>query len=144
MPDTTDANAADKVRSMLRTAVDDSRVVTLTNASLDPVRHTTRHLADYTRKSFLYRWLTTEPDPEVVVIDLRETYTVGPLIAIIDSFVDRVAAFDDRIAPYWSASTLSLIFDWCFHQLHRVADTRIGRTIRALLEPPKPPEEERD
>jgi hypothetical protein len=37
------------------------------------------------RASFLYRWLTAEPEPEVVVIDLRETYAVGPLLAILDS-----------------------------------------------------------
>jgi len=36
------------------------------------------------RASFLYRWLTTEPDPEVIVIDLRETRTVGPVIALVD------------------------------------------------------------
>ncbi|MFP4218568.1 MAG: hypothetical protein ACLFR6_07010 [Salinarchaeum sp.] len=36
------------------------------------------------RASFLYRWLTKEPDPEVIVIDLRETRTVGPVIALVD------------------------------------------------------------
>lgn len=36
------------------------------------------------RASWLYRWLTAEPDPDVVVIDLRETLTVGPLIAAVD------------------------------------------------------------
>jgi len=34
--------------------------------------------------SFIYRWLTAEPDPEVIVIDLRETWTVGPIIAVVD------------------------------------------------------------
>jgi hypothetical protein len=32
----------------------------------------------YVKESFLYRWLTAEPEPDVVVIDLRETLTVGP------------------------------------------------------------------
>jgi len=36
------------------------------------------------RGSWLYRWLTSEPDPDVVVIDLRETWTVGPLIAVLE------------------------------------------------------------
>lgn len=36
------------------------------------------------RASFLYRWLTAEPDPEVIVIDLRETHTVAPFIALLD------------------------------------------------------------
>jgi len=40
-----------------------------------------------TRTSFLYRWLTAEPDPEVIVIDLRETWTVGPIIDVVDRVV---------------------------------------------------------
>lgn len=35
----------------------------------------------WAQASFLYRWLTADPEPEVIVIDLRETVTVGPLIA---------------------------------------------------------------
>jgi hypothetical protein len=42
--------------------------------------------------SFVYRWLTAEPDPEVIVIDLRETYTVGPFVAIVDRIVERLDA----------------------------------------------------
>lgn len=37
--------------------------------------------------SFLFRWLTAEPDPEVIVIDLRETRTVGPILMILDRLV---------------------------------------------------------
>lgn len=36
------------------------------------------------RASWGYRWLTAEPDPEPVVIDLRETYTVGPVLAVLE------------------------------------------------------------
>ncbi|WP_459191160.1 hypothetical protein [Halosimplex sp. J119] len=36
------------------------------------------------RASWLYNWLTAEPDPDIVVIDLRETYVVGPVIRILD------------------------------------------------------------
>jgi hypothetical protein len=36
------------------------------------------------RSSWLYRWLTAEPEPDVIVIDLRETVSVGPVIALID------------------------------------------------------------
>ena len=43
-----------------------------------------RWLATAVRHSALYRWLTAEPDPDVIVIDLRETWTVGPVIAILD------------------------------------------------------------
>jgi len=44
--------------------------------------------------SRLYRWLTEEPEPEVIVIDLRETMSVGPAIAVLD----RLAAAFARIA----------------------------------------------
>jgi hypothetical protein len=43
-----------------------------------------RTLKRWTRNSYLYRWLTAEPDPDVIVIDLRETYTVGPILAAMD------------------------------------------------------------
>ncbi|ELZ40572.1 hypothetical protein C463_14720 [Halorubrum californiense DSM 19288] len=52
------------------------------------------------RHSFLYRWLTAEPDPEVIVIDLRETWTVGPFIRLLDAVLDRVfpALDNSRVA----------------------------------------------
>jgi hypothetical protein len=52
------------------------------------------------RDSFLYRWLTAEPDPEVIVIDLRETWTVGPFIHRLDAVLDRLlpALDDSRLA----------------------------------------------
>ena len=53
-----------------------------------------RTLSAYVRGSYLYRWLTAEPDPDVIVIDLRETWTVGPFIAILD----RTIGFFDRAA----------------------------------------------
>lgn len=43
-----------------------------------------RTVGRWVRGSWLYRWLTKEPDPDVIVIDLRETWTVGPVIAVID------------------------------------------------------------
>ncbi len=46
--------------------------------------------AQATRHSFLYRWLTAEPEPEVIVIDLRETYSVGPVIAVLDRTIATV------------------------------------------------------
>ena len=45
-------------------------------------------VARWGRASVLYRWLTTEPDPAVIVIDLRESRVVGPVL----SALDRVAA----------------------------------------------------
>jgi len=44
----------------------------------------------YVRASFCYQWLTAEPDPDVIVIDLRETYTVGPFIRLLDTVIDEL------------------------------------------------------
>ena len=44
----------------------------------------------WVRHSALYQWLTAEPDPDVIVIDLRETWTVGLFLQILDWIVDRL------------------------------------------------------
>lgn len=74
--------------------------------------------------SWLYRWLTAEPQQEVVVIDLRETFTVAPFIVVLDRFLERVlparahsllvrgmtrAAGSVRAAPVRVASGLVLV-----------------------------------
>lgn len=48
-------------------------------------------LVHFVRQSDLFQWLTAEPDPDVIVIDLRETYTVGPFLAILDRVVPLAA-----------------------------------------------------
>lgn len=63
----------------LRQAARDSRVATLW-----------RRLVTAVRASFLYQWLTAEPDPEVIVIDLRETWTVGPILRLLDIVIHRL------------------------------------------------------
>lgn len=57
---------------------------------LKPVRRVGNRLARYAKGSFIYRWLTAEPEPDVIVIDLRETYTVGPIIRAVDRVIDRL------------------------------------------------------
>ena len=47
-------------------------------------------ITSYVRASFCYQWLTAEPDPDVIVIDLRETYTVGPFIRLLDAVIDEL------------------------------------------------------
>jgi len=44
-------------------------------------------IEDAVRSSWLYRWLTAEPEPEVIVIDLRETFSVAPVISLLDQLV---------------------------------------------------------
>lgn len=60
--------------------------------------------------SRIVRWLTREPDPEVIVIDLAETRTLGPVLAAIDGLARG-------LATPWGSS--------------RVRDG-LGRAVRAL------------
>lgn len=50
--------------------------------------------------SFIYRWLMAEPDPEVVVIDLRETVALGPLLALLDRAVETFPGFVSTSSAY--------------------------------------------
>ncbi|WP_206335502.1 hypothetical protein [Natronolimnobius sp. AArcel1] len=70
----------DSVEQRLRAGADQSKI---TAAG--------RTLTRYVRHSWCYRWLTKEPDPDVIVIDLRETYTVGPFIRILDAIIAQFA-----------------------------------------------------
>jgi len=88
--------SADASASRLATAVADSRIVAALAgfddrlSGLGQGERATR-VGAWTRRvvtdSFVYRWLTAEPDPEVIVIDLRNTVTVGPFVAILDRVV---------------------------------------------------------
>jgi len=87
------------------------------------IRSSFSTLARWTHRSVLYRWLTAEPDPDVIVIDLRATYTVGPVIEALDTvltaiepayrasqlrrFGRRIASFT-RATPVRAASLLIL------------------------------------
>jgi hypothetical protein len=84
--------------------------------------------------SDLYRWLTKEPDPDVVVIDLRETYTVGPFL--------RAA---DRVAPPAAAAIRESVA-WSIAQrvsegvVEPATESWRGQLLAAALAPPEPPE----
>lgn len=93
-----------------------------------------RRLPAVVRGSRLYEWLTAEPEPEVVVIDLRETYTVGPFVRLLDSLIDR-------LGPYWAASTPKRVLDAVVRAGERAGETRAGRVALKLLAPPEPPGE---
>ena len=63
------------------------------------LRTTGTRVGSWVRHSALYQWLTAEPDPEVIVIDLRETWTVGPFLRVLDWVADRLvdAAAGSRV-----------------------------------------------
>jgi hypothetical protein len=85
--------------------------------------------------SALYRWLTAEPEPEVIVIDLRETWTVGPLLRVLDRMISWML-------PYWRTSRLSAGVDTVVELTERAAETRYGQAIASVLAPPDPPAED--
>lgn len=60
--------------------------------------HGLRVLNRWVTASFLYRWLTSEPDTSVIVIDLRETKTVGPFLVLLENPVDAVSPSIQRSA----------------------------------------------
>ncbi|RLM89971.1 hypothetical protein [Haloarcula sp. Atlit-7R] len=97
--------------------------------------------SEFVRESYCYRWLTKEPDPEVIVIDLRETYAVGPFIALLD-----------RIVPYvqhaWQHSRVGSTVKHVFERFNEkvldpLAETRGYELAVSVLAPPEPPERER-
>jgi len=81
------------------------------------------------RHSYCYRWLTAEPDPDVIVIDLRETRTVGPFVRLLEGVIDPIerAWTDSRLASAVAAVSAAL------------AGSRTGQPLAAVLEPPEPP-----
>ena len=58
----------------------------------------------WVRNSYVYRWLTAEPEPEVIVIDLRETYVIGPFIAVADALLEL-------LVEAWQNSTACRLFE---------------------------------
>lgn len=53
-------------------------------------------LVRWTKAAYLYRWLTKEPEPDVIVIDLRDTLSVGPVIALLDYIISRLIPASHR------------------------------------------------
>jgi hypothetical protein len=85
--------------SRLISSVGGSRLVGAGRVVTSAAASVASKVGELTRQSFLYRWLTEEPEPDVIVIDLRETLTVGPVIRILD----RSMAW---LAPKWRDSGL--------------------------------------
>lgn len=72
-----------------RAILDDSWVLAtfrrLSLAAENSVVHAAAaRVSDAAANSRLVDWLTKEPEPEVIVIDLRETWTIGPVLAVLD------------------------------------------------------------
>ena len=93
------------------------------------------------RESYCYRWLTKEPDPEVIVIDLRETYAVGPFITLLDRLIPH-------IEDAWQHSTMGSVARRVVERIVEdvfdpLSETRGYELAAALLTPPEPPKQTR-
>ena len=79
-------------------------------------------------RSWLYRWLTAEPEADVVVIDLRETRTVGPILIFVQSMLfDNVRA----VSSSWLFRTVERGYARFHRRPVRVAS--IGAILLILL-----------
>ncbi|WP_153952543.1 hypothetical protein [Halosegnis longus] len=87
------------------------------------------------RDSRLYRWLSAEPDPTVVTIDLRETYTIGPILRLLERVVTPIAA-------RWEQSRLKEVTTALSERGQRFAESsRTVELLARLFVPPEPPED---
>lgn len=111
-----------------RRILDSSRVLTAGSTVVD-------WTAAFVRNSWLYNWLTAEPEPEVIVIDLRETYMIGPFIKLLGWAIEKAT-------PWYRDSTLKRGVDAIVALGERATETRVGELLIALLEPPEPPAED--
>jgi hypothetical protein len=111
-----------------RRVLDDSQI-------LAAGRNVAERTATAVRNSRLYNWLTAEPETEVIVIDLRETWTIGPFIKLLDWAIETTR-------PWYRESTLKDGVDAVIGLGERAAETRPGQLTIALLEPPEPPAED--
>lgn len=84
-PDTRESDAANPSSSE-----DATPAVLAGSRVVSTLRAASRRVGSWVRNSALYQWLTAEPDPEVIVIDLRDTWTVGPLLRILDWVLGRL------------------------------------------------------
>jgi len=123
------------VKQRLRSAVENSALTSVSNTlargfETSVLNGICTRITEVTRASGLYRWLTAEPEPDVIVIDLRKTYTVGPFIAVLDAIAPRIARF-------WQNSGLASVVD----SVNRIlAGSKVAALAVKLLEPTEPPE----
>ncbi|KAA9406610.1 hypothetical protein ACNO8S_10180 [Haloarcula sp. KBTZ06] len=98
-------------------------------------------VSEFVRESYCYRWLTKEPDPDIIVIDLRETYTVGPFITLLDTLIPH-------IEDAWNQSRVESAASRVFERLSEevfdpLSETRGYELAVSVLVPPEPPEQTR-
>lgn len=77
------------LRNRIDGAIDGSRIIGAT-------RYVGTALSGWAHDSRIVQWFLAEPEPEVIVVDLRETYTVGPVLRVLDWTTARINRFAER------------------------------------------------
>ncbi|MFW5965110.1 MAG: hypothetical protein ACOCQM_09595 [Natronomonas sp.] len=77
------------IRHRLGTAVAESRLVSAG-------KRAEATLSRWTSDSRIVQWFLAEPEPEVIVIDLRETYTIGPILRAAEWAIGHGNRFAER------------------------------------------------
>jgi hypothetical protein len=137
-----DIENAESLRDHVTTFIQHSTVLNMTTHTSESrlvfiARQGSQWFATVATNSLLYGCLTKEPDPDVIIIDLRKTWTVGPFITLLDALVEW-------IAPIWRASQLARLGAKAASTGEYLADTRYGNILIKVLEPPEPPKQRTD
>lgn len=93
-----------------------------------------RALARWTRNAYLYRWLTTESECDALVVDLRKTYTVGPV-------VERFDRLRPTVETTWRASVTRAVTTELRRTVSWFENSLAVRLLVAALKPPEPPKD---
>ncbi|GGK68617.1 hypothetical protein GCM10009067_21130 [Haloarcula sebkhae] len=123
------------VKQRLQSAVENSALKSLSDAFTRGFEHSALsricvQVLEIASASRIYRWLTTEPEPAIIVIDLRKTHTIGPLLSVLDAFKPQ----DSR---FWENSSLTSMAQSVQNIL---SGSKAVRLAIELLEPPESPE----
>ena len=110
----TDAAGEHPAEATSPTAGDPPAMDTLTPKSRQSVTRSrtyalVRRGRRFVMSSWLYGWLTAEPEPEVIVIDLRETRIVGAVLGVIDRVVTRLT---HDLLPALPSATATRVSYW--------------------------------
>ena len=84
------SDESDAASSPGSTDEDESPAILAGSRIASALRTAGSRASSWVQHSALYQWLTAEPDPDVIVIDLRETWTIGPFLQVLDWIVGRL------------------------------------------------------
>lgn len=94
-------------------------------------------LRQWIHNAWGYRWLTAEPEPDIIVIDLRDTVVFGPILQVLGLINPQESRVIETIGSYYQEITGVLRDTGIWEELR---ESRGVAIITTLLEPPEPPE----